>query len=1068
MSQEPDQYLDVGSWQQQYSSSCGNQVENGSAGLSLKARERCVLLELFETMNGKYWHNHTRWNTSFDHCDGWHGVTCNKSTGFVEQLQLVENNLTGVWNSDLDLPNLKVLMLNRNEMKGDVKQYLPINATGLYRLTLSFNSLAGCVPWHLLTQYRHLKKLEVGNNLRMKGTVDESIAAMKSLEVLSLGQTGVGGPIPSGLTNLTNLWFLDLEALNMTGHISFITELHLAKFIHLKSNKLYGQLPSDIGYRMVYVEEMILKHNNLSGHIPLSFSEMKNLNILDLSSNNFTGEIPSAVLHLNLSSLDLSHNLFESISSNLSLPGIYSLNLAHNPFNMTARQLITTLEHMNDYRTLRILDISSCRLAGPVPRELWKFTSLVVLNASHNYFGGDVLGPRGPMPFLILADLSYNNFTGELPQTLSQLIAIKELNMRHNFLVPKSRPIPAFARQDNQTMTRESPGDNFTCPTIRFNAFNGGLLILDSSYYNGDLCSCDSKYYGHNGICRKCLPGGRCKGGLKDSVVEIPHNYFPIPSKDNATSLISCSSYYQDTLHCNPNGKSSCRLSSNESTTVCDSVCVHNTTGFMCSHCLDEYYKYGDGCLPCSGDNVTPVLVVVAIVSLLIPLISWLLQRVRPLLSYKLLFKVVFKVGGVVVPSVIIVTLALTQIVPTYAAEFYLLFVVLAAIDHLKNAQAFAVTLFVYFQVLDTLSVCSYSTDCQYCSFAGLLNNFNIDKVARVVNFHFSGITCLIPPLGTPFGQLVFLSAGPLVLSFLVILAHVVDCCFINTVCRSRVNDLDRTLDSMTGNCKRKIIFIFNVFYYPIAVVTIRAFPCELEPDRHRHMLAYPWINCDSGTQYRNLVILASFVLLLYVIGLPFLFVLLFHKYYPKTTDPAERPLITSQESDGNTETGNEVWLRAICSPFKPQYRPYAHVWAATLMLRRLFIALLLAVFPNRQSSTLAMPFTVLLLLAVLLIAIARPYRRATRWDLESAADVGAFSVILITYTSMASRTDVSQAASMSVFVVNILFIVVVLAVAIVQTLYESQLRCKLGFLFKCCCSCNSDQQNGKTYGSIY
>jgi hypothetical protein len=1060
LSQKLEMYLKS---KQQDSSSYGNETESVSVELSQKARERCVLLKLFETMNGQNWANNSGWNTSTDHCQGWFGVNCSKITGAVEELELVNNNLNGFWSSSLDLPNLKVLMLNRNEMRGDIRHYLPTNASALSRLTLSFNSLSGCIPWHLIIQYKYLKKLEVGNNY-VTGTLDESVTTMESLEVLSIGQTNVSGPIPSGLAKLTNLWFLDLEALRMTGNISFITQLVSAQYIHLKSNKLYGELPLDIGYRLVHVKELSLKHNFLYGTIPSSFSKMINLDLLDLSFNKFTGQIPSAILHLNLSYLDLSHNLFESISSNLSLPNINSLILANNSFNMTATQLIAALENMDDYRTLYFLDISHCGLAGPVPKELWKFTSLIVLNASYNYFGGDLPGPRSPMTFLLIADLSYNVFTGDLPHGLSQLIAIKELNLHHNYLEPISRPMPGFARWDNGTMTRKSSGGRFTCPAIRFNTYSGGLIILGSSYFNGEFCMCDRYYYGHNGICHKCLEGGICNGGSSDSVVEILKNYYPIPSAENATALISCSSYYQDNFHCNPSGSASCQLSNDSRVTACNSVCVHNTTGFLCSHCPDGYYKYGDGCLPCSGDNVTPIVITIVIAPLVFYFIFWLLQRLRPQLTDRLLFKVVFKVGGVVVPSGAIITLAVTEIVPTYVAEFYLLFVALAAIDHLKNVQSFAVTLFVYFQVLDTLDVCSYSTDCQYCSFAGLLRLFGIDKVSRLVNFHFSGITCSISSLGTPLGRLVFLSTAPLVLSFLVVFVHLVDHYFISTVCCPSGNDTDRTraLMNVKGKCKRTVTFILNVFYYPIAVATIRAFPYQEETDGlHRHMLAYSWIDCDAGSEYRNLVILASFVLLIYVIGLPVLFVLLFHRYYPRTTDGDDEPLIRSYESD-RVVTEHEVWLRAICSPFKPQYRPYAHIWAAVLMLRRLFIALLLAVFPNRQSSTLAMPFTLLLLLSVLLIAIGRPYRSATRWELENGVDIGAFSVILITYTSMASRTDVSLAGSVSVFVVNVLFVVVVLVVATIQVIHDSQLFWRLR-----CCSCNSDQEDRDSYDAI-
>lgn len=1031
-------------------------------------KERCVLITFFLAMNGKNWRNNSGWNTPLDHCGSWNGVNCSTSTNLVEELNLVDNDLTGIWTSNLALPNLKVLMLNRNQMRGDVKNYLPTNATLLVRLSLSFNNLSGCLPWQLLTQYKYLEKLQLGNNRYIKGIIDDSVATLEKLGVLSLGQTGVSGHISSGITKLKNLWFLDLEALNVSGNISFLIELPLARFIHLKSNKLHGELPQDIGDRMVHMMELNLKHNQLTGQIPESFSMMTSLTVLDLSSNKFTGQVPSSVLQLKLlSTLDLSSNKFETISSNLSLPAIYSLSLANNIFKMTALQLVTALKKMNDYRTLKILDISSCRLAGPMPSEVWDFTNLMILNVSRNYFGHDVPSPRDELPSLILADLSYNNFTGTLPQALSLLIAIKELDLRYNFNTSRMRDLPAFAKPDNDSTTRESPADHFTCPVIRFNAFNGGILLIDSSYYGGVYCSCDPGYYGHHGRCHKCFDNGQCNGRQNDSRMGIPPNYYPIPTADNAMSFIRCSSYYHDTLHCNPYGTCSCWLSSNDSKTICDSVCVHNTTGFLCSHCQDGYYKHGDGCLPCSSDDVTVALVVTAIACLLIPVPGWLLQRTWPHLGEKRLFNIVFRLGGVILPSVIIISLGLTQIIPTYAAEFYLLSVFLATLDRLKSVRAFAFTLFIYFQVLDSLDVCSYSTDCEYCSFAGLLDYFDIDKVARVVNFQFSGVTCLIPPLGTPLGRLIFLSTAPLVLSFLVIVAHLLDYYVVTLVCCRHADvDFDRIRSRMMGNCKRAVILFLNVFYYPVAVAAIKVFPCQAEQGgNHMHMSAYPWIRCDSGTQYRNLVILASLVVVFYVCALPLLFALLFHKYHQTNLDSNEQLLghRCQDEVHVDQETGDGVWLRAICYPFKEQYQRYVPVWSVVLMLRRLLVAGLLAIFHDRQSNILAMPLTVVLLSSILLIGVARPYRTTSRWELESVADVGAFCVILVTYTSMASRHDVSFVTAVSVFGLNVLFILAVVSVAVIRSLFE----------FNCIKRCrrtstpNVHHQCTTTYGSI-
>ncbi|XP_058183192.1 receptor-like protein 9DC3 [Rhododendron vialii] len=87
---------------------------------------------------------------------------------------------------------------------------------------------------------------------------------------------------------------------------------------------------------------------------------------IDLSSNNFSGEIPSAIGTLNaLTLLNFSHN---------SLTG-------HIP------------ESLGDLTSLESLDISSNRLTGRIPSQLTSLTFLAVLNLSWNCLHGPI--PNG-------------------------------------------------------------------------------------------------------------------------------------------------------------------------------------------------------------------------------------------------------------------------------------------------------------------------------------------------------------------------------------------------------------------------------------------------------------------------------------------------------------------------------------------------------------------------------------------------------------------------------------------------------------------------------------------------
>ncbi|KAJ0929551.1 putative non-specific serine/threonine protein kinase [Helianthus annuus] len=52
-----------------------------------------------------------------------------------------------------------------------------------------------------------------------------------------------------------------------------------------------------------------LSHNQLTGHIPVNLSKLKNMESLDLSFNSLTGEVPPELIKLNsLAVLNVSYN----------------------------------------------------------------------------------------------------------------------------------------------------------------------------------------------------------------------------------------------------------------------------------------------------------------------------------------------------------------------------------------------------------------------------------------------------------------------------------------------------------------------------------------------------------------------------------------------------------------------------------------------------------------------------------------------------------------------------------------------------------------------------------------
>lgn len=129
-----------------------------------------------------------------------------------------------------------------------------------------------------------------------------------STRVISLRLPGVGlyGPIPANT----------------------IGKLNGLKILSLRSNRLSGNLPSDV-LSLPSLQYIYLQHNNISGYIPSSLSPR--LNFLDLSFNGFTGNIPSTVTNLtHLTGLTLQHNTLSGPVPDIKLPRLRYLNLSNN------------------------------------------------------------------------------------------------------------------------------------------------------------------------------------------------------------------------------------------------------------------------------------------------------------------------------------------------------------------------------------------------------------------------------------------------------------------------------------------------------------------------------------------------------------------------------------------------------------------------------------------------------------------------------------------------------------------------------------------------------------------
>ncbi|XP_034203704.1 receptor-like protein 6 [Prunus dulcis] len=335
----------------------------------------------------------------------------------LTHLLLQKNQFTGPIPPWLgNLTRLTHLNLDRNKLNSSIPKSLS-NVMNLQRLHLYENRLSGTVEFHMFLKLHNLKELLLGyNNLYLlieSRTMNVTIPQFRSL---GLGSCNLRG-FPDFLRYQENLQWLGLHGNKIRGQVPkwiWNASTETLKYIDMSSNMLFGELPIP----SPNVEYYQISNNLLTGQVSPLICSLRQLQLLDLSNNRLSGTLPQCLGNF----------------SN----GLQVLNLGNNSFHGILPQRYTMASRSN----LRMIDVSHNQLQGQLPRSLANCVMLEFMVLSRNKFNDvfplwlgtlprlkflamdhnefyDVIGkPQKNHHFLELhfLDLSYNNFTGPIPQ----------------------------------------------------------------------------------------------------------------------------------------------------------------------------------------------------------------------------------------------------------------------------------------------------------------------------------------------------------------------------------------------------------------------------------------------------------------------------------------------------------------------------------------------------------------------------------------------------------------------------------------------------------------------------
>ncbi|XP_034899685.1 leucine-rich repeat receptor-like serine/threonine-protein kinase RGI4 [Populus alba] len=346
----------------------------------------------------------------------------------LQSFLLWQNSIVGAIPDELGrCTELTVIDLSENLLTGSIPRSFG-NLLKLEELQLSVNQLTGTIPVEI-TNCTALSQLEVDNN-EISGEIPAGIGSLKSLTLFFAWQNNLTGNIPESLSECENLQALDLSFNSLFGSIpkQIFGLQNLSKLLIL-SNDLSGFIPPDIG-NCTNLYRLRLNGNRLGGTIPSEIGNLKILNFVDLSNNLLVGGIPLSISGCqNLEFLDLHSNGITG-----SVPDTLPKSLQY--VDVSDNRLTGSLTHrIGSLTELTKLNLAKNQLSGGIPAEIMSCSKLQLLNLGDNGFSGEIPRELGQIPALdISLNLSCNQFSGKIPSQFSDLSKLGVLDISHNKL----------------------------------------------------------------------------------------------------------------------------------------------------------------------------------------------------------------------------------------------------------------------------------------------------------------------------------------------------------------------------------------------------------------------------------------------------------------------------------------------------------------------------------------------------------------------------------------------------------------------------------------------------------
>ncbi|GLT34931.1 hypothetical protein SLA2020_094190 [Shorea laevis] len=326
----------------------------------------------------------------------------------LKKLILSDNSISGPIPTTIsELPTLKVLHLFGNKLEGCLPKSFGPNLEGV---DISYNSLEGVISEIHFLNSTNLKTFDASGNPLMILKVNPNWIPPFQIVKLGLGSWHLGPEFPHWLRSQKNLRSLDISNSRILDTIpSWFWELSQLVYLNISHNQIQGQLPTLLNF----------------------FNHSHSPDIIDFSSNNFTGSLPyisSKVSFLDLSNNNLSGTLFPFLCP--------QMNDSMSMVSLSLSKKFSSGELPNcwtKWPNLEIMVLADNRLTGGIPRSIGTSSNLKSLHLQKNYLSGKIPFSLSNCTELHMLALNENELNGSIPRWMGHTFPnLRLLNLRSN------------------------------------------------------------------------------------------------------------------------------------------------------------------------------------------------------------------------------------------------------------------------------------------------------------------------------------------------------------------------------------------------------------------------------------------------------------------------------------------------------------------------------------------------------------------------------------------------------------------------------------------------------------